>query len=166
MTRLKEIVLPGSVAAFTAYLEEALGDNPMQDALVLGVDEGTPQVVAKRSSKVVVVDGDERKFTEVEPSQGEESIFGVVGRLEDLPIKSDSMELVVGRHVAHFVPSAAKETERVLREGGEAYLSVPIGFGRFTKGIVELRGVNIARTEPLSRSWNPLARGTVFVIKK
>lgn len=166
MATLKEIVLPGSVKAFTDYLKEVLDGEPKQCALVLGVDEETPRVVSNRARYVVVVDRDERKLTEEELGWEESNIAGVVGDVESLPMSDESVDLVVGRHFVHLVPSAAQEAIRVLKEEGEAYFSVPIGFGLSTERKLESMDVDVDKTEPLSHSWNPLARGTVFVIEK
>jgi SAM-dependent methyltransferase len=151
-----------------------VGDVRGRDVLELGCGKGEiTTLLARGGARVTAID---ISPASIDVARRRASLHGVgdavdfvVTAAEDLPLGDESFDLAVGKAVLHHLDAAraAPELHRVLRAGGRAAFSEPLGtnpFLRFARGYVPYphknpRGADVPLSREDLRAWEaPFAR--------
>jgi 2-polyprenyl-3-methyl-5-hydroxy-6-metoxy-1,4-benzoquinol methylase len=115
-------------------IEEFLGDLRGRDILELGCGKGEISTLLARSgARLTAID---LSPASIDVARRRAALHGVDGAIdfvvtaaEELPLQAESFDIVVGKAVLHHLDAsrAAPELHRVLRPGGRAAFSEPLG---------------------------------------
>lgn len=114
-----------------ALLDQLLSSSDFRPLDVADVGCGTGTfalALARAGAAVVAVDGDETVLRRARSKDPEEDVDFVLGRADELPIASESMDCVVMSLLLHHLDAAGKaaalsEARRVLRPGGLLHIA-------------------------------------------
>jgi len=149
---------PRETAYPLEYAFALLGDVEGRTVLDLGCGSGRQSLVlARRGARPVGVDISAslialaRRRLDLH-GLGRRARF-VVGSVHDLPIASDSIDVVLGIQILHHVDvaDAAREVSRVLRPGGLAVFQEPVRDSRLIRALRRLIPFRHAAVSPFER---------------
>jgi SAM-dependent methyltransferase len=155
-------------------IADFLGDLRDRDVLELGSGMGEmTTLLAKSGARVTALDISPGSLAigrrRAELHGVEESIDFVLGAGEELPLESDRFDVVVGKAVLHHldVSRAASELHRVVRPGGKAAFSEPLGTNpvvAFARDHLPYPGKNPRGADVPLRSGDVLAWEAPFAV--
>jgi SAM-dependent methyltransferase len=138
---------------------ERLAKPAGKDVVDIGCGGGTlVRALTARGARVTGIEISEQQLAPALANDGGSGARYLIGRGQDLPFEDQSVDVAVFMRTLHHVPpgdllDALRETRRVLRPGGVAFVAEPLAEGEFfelTRLVDDERAVRAAAQDALA----------------